>query len=110
MIEVDQLTSRLKQINGIESYLLLDRNGEILAHNIKNPDDLASMITIGGIGSEAIMPTIGCNHFRYLVFNRMSQRNFLVFPLRQALLGIQQISGTDDDDLPAEIIHCLEER
>ena len=108
MSKLQKFTNRLERINGVESFVLVRHGGEVVAHNFNSPDDLASMITICGIESRAIMQTIGFAQFRFLMFNRIDQRNFLVFFLDRYFLGIQQIAGTDNQRLSEEIYEFLQ--
>lgn len=108
MTKLEVFTNRIELISGVESFVLVQRNGEVVSHNINNPDDLASMVTICGIGSNAIMQTIGFSHFRHMMFNRMDRRNYLVFFLDRYFLGIQQVSGTDDQQLSVDIYNFIQ--
>lgn len=108
MIELEHLTEQIKLISGVESYALVRRNGEVVFHNLRDPDDLASMISISGIGADTIKRKIGFSQFRFLTFNRVDKRTFMIFFLNQYFLGIQQIAGSDDQRLAAEICRLLE--
>lgn len=108
MTKLEVFTNRIESVGGVESFVLVRQSGEIVTHNMKNPDDLASMVTICGIGSNAIKQTIGFSHFKHMMFNRIDQRNFLVFLLDRYLLGIQQVSGADDQQLTVEIYNFIQ--
>jgi len=103
MGDVAQITNQLEQINGIESYILVEQDGAVVAHNMKNHDEISSMVTICGIGSSAIMESIGFSRIKYLMLSRIDKRNFLVFLFDEYFLGVQQVSGTDGDQLSVEI-------
>jgi len=107
MTKLEVFTNQIGLISGVESFVLVQQSGEVVTHNMNNPDDLASMVTICGIGSNAIMQTVGFSHFRHMMFNRIDSRNFMVFFLDRYFLGIQQVSGTDDQQLSAEIYDFL---
>jgi len=108
MSKLELFTKQIGLINGVESYILVRRSGEIIADNTSNSEDLASMVTMCGLGASDIMQTIGFTQFKHLSFNRMGKRNFLLFFLNRYFLGIQQIAGTDDQQLATEISQLLE--
>lgn len=109
MTKLEVFSNRIELLSGVEGFVLVRRSGEVVTHNMKNADDLASMITICGIGANAVMQAIGFSQFRHLVLNRIDRRNFLVFFLDRYFLGIQQIAGTDDQQLAAEVYDFLQE-
>ena len=108
MSKLEIFTKQIGLISGVESYILVRRSGEIITHNMSNPEDLASMVTMSGLGASDIMQAIGFTQFNHLSFNRMGKRNFLLFFLNRYFLGIQQIAGTDDQQLATEISQLLE--
>jgi hypothetical protein len=108
MTKLEVFANRIELISGVESFVLVRRSGEVVTHNMKDPNDLASMVTICGIGSNAVMQTIGFSNLRHLSINRIDQRNFLVFHLDRYFLGVQQVAGTDDQKLAAEIYDFLQ--
>lgn len=109
MTKLELFTNRIELIRGVESFILVRRSGEVVTHNMKNPEEVASMVTICGIGASAIMQTIGFSQFRHLMFNRIEKRNFMIFFLDRYFLGVEQITGTDEQRLAAEINKFLEE-
>ena len=109
MTKLEIFSNRIELISGVESFVLVRRSGEVVTHNMKNPDDLASMVTICGIGANAVLHSVGFSQFRHLTLNRVDRRNFLVFFLDRYFLGIQQIAGTDDQQLAAEIYDFLQD-
>jgi len=108
MTKLEIFANRIELVSGVETFVLVRRNGEIVTHNMKTPDDLAAMVTICGIGSNAVMQTIGFSGLRHLSINRIDQRNFLVFYLDRYFLGVQQVAGTDGQRLAFEIYDFLQ--
>ena len=108
MTRLEVFANRIELISGVESFVLVRKSGEVVTHNMKNPEDLAAMVTICGIGSGAAMQAIGFSNFRFMMFNRVDQRNFMVFFLDRYFLGIQQIAGADDKQLSSEIYEFIQ--
>ena len=108
MSKLELFTKQIGLISGVEGYIIVRRSGDIITHNMSNPEDLASMVTMSGLGASDIMQTIGFTRFNHLSFNRMGKRDFLIFFLNRYFLGIQQIAGTDDQQLATEISQLLE--
>jgi len=103
MTRLEIFANRIALISGVESFVLVRRSGEIVTHNSKSADELAAMVTICGIGTNAVRQTVGFSEFRHLSFNRLGQRNFLLFTLDRYFLGVQQVAGTDAQHLATEI-------
>ena len=103
MTRLEVFANRIELISGVESFVLVRRSGEVVTHTMKSPDDLASMVTICGIATNAVKQTFGFTDFRHLSFNRLGQRNFLLFYLDRYFLGVQQVAGTDAQRLATEI-------
>ncbi len=109
MTRLEVFTNRIELIGGVESFVLVRRSGEVVTHNLRNPGELAAMVTICGIGANAVMQSIGFSHFRHLTINRVDRRSFLVFFLDRYFLGVQQVAGADDGRLARDVYDFLQD-
>lgn len=100
---MSNLVRAVADIEEIENYVLVGQNGEIIAPDIKNRDDIASLVTHCNLGASRIREIIGFSRLEQLTFNRIDNRNFFIFPAVDSHLGIQKIAGVDSERLAKEI-------
>lgn len=101
------VTHILNQFREIESFVMTTPDGDVVASDVNNPGEIASLVTLCGIGSEQIMESSGFARFNHLVLSRIENRNFLILPAGNNYLGIQQVSGTDSAELARQLTAAL---
>jgi predicted regulator of Ras-like GTPase activity (Roadblock/LC7/MglB family) len=93
MSSLQEFVGKITRVHGVRGYLLLRRDGQILAQNVRIADRLSAMIVVCSLSSESVMPATGLSRFRCLVLARGKKGKFLVFPAKQFFLLV--IEGPD---------------
>lgn len=93
MSSLQEFVDKITKVHGVRGYLLLRRDGQILAQNVRIADRLSAMVVICCLSCESVMPATGLSHFRYLVLARGKKGKLLVFPAEQFFLLV--IEGPD---------------
>ncbi|MFH2090912.1 MAG: roadblock/LC7 domain-containing protein [Pseudomonadota bacterium] len=75
---------KISKIPGVDHYILVDLQGEVIAHNIKDYQQIGPMISFCGKQSFSI----GKNRLKFLIFSRKSQKDLLIFPVGNYYLGV----------------------
>jgi hypothetical protein len=99
------LENRIRRINGIAQYLIVEENGNIAAHNMTAPEKTGEMIFFCGRSSH----DLGRNRFRFLVFSRKNKKNLFIFPAGRYYLGVIKDKNTDTTGLVRKLMNLLEE-
>ncbi len=76
--------NQIINIDGVDQYILVDNNNNIITHDIKNPGKLADIVITCGKNSYAI----GKTQFKYLIFSRTCKKNIFIFPVGNYYLGV----------------------
>jgi hypothetical protein len=70
MSSLQEFVGKITKVHGVRGYLLLRRDGQILAQNVRIADRLSAMIVVCSLSSESVMPATGLSRFRCLVLAR----------------------------------------
>ena len=108
MSAAERFANRIAQIKGVDHFVLTRQDGQIITHNMPNPEVLASVVTLGGYGAQAIQKTVGFSPFRYMVCTRPQSQNLIVFSLDKYFLGIRQKADTSQAELVGEVSRFLQ--
>ncbi len=90
MASAKEFVACLLGIEGVQSCMLMRKDGQLLHHNFEDPDTVSSLMIIAAMGAEGIKDKAGLSYFRHLVFARAGRNNLFVFPLGRYFLGIVQ--------------------
>ncbi len=99
-MSLQAFTDRLLRIDGVQHYIFVRGDGHILAHNVREPSALSSLIAFSGHSCDAIRPLIGTTGFHYITFSCTGRNHFYIFPVRRHFLGIIQ----HPDAYPPDVI------
>jgi predicted regulator of Ras-like GTPase activity (Roadblock/LC7/MglB family) len=108
MSAIERFAQRLSQFQGVEHFVLARNDGQLVTHNLSEPDDLASLVTLCGLNAQAIRKTIGFSRFRHLVCTNARQANLIIFPLDRYFLGIFKRTGANQAELIDEVSRFLQ--
>lgn len=104
MSNSERFTSILN-VPGVDQYILVDRTAKIIAHAMPEPQKMAEIVSACGFQSHAI----GKENFRYVVFSRENQDNFLIFPVGKYYLGVIKQKNVNNTALAENIIQFLKD-
>jgi hypothetical protein len=90
MATAREFVTRIGQIDGVGSCVLVREDGEILGHSMEDPDLYTALMILGGTSARGIMDKVGFSHCRHLSFNRDGKEHFHLFPIDKFYLGILQ--------------------
>ncbi len=96
-------TNRILQIEGVENFILMKEDGDIIAHNIntsqEDPESVSTVVLSTGLHSDNLKSIMGFTHFNCLKIVREKKENIFVFPLKNYFLGIFQDPKNDKNSL-----------
>ncbi len=101
---------RLLQIEGVNQYILIKNDGDIISHNVKidYSETLSSMIVFCCFSGDALKSDMGFSKFKYLILLRKSKEHLIVFPLKKFFLGILQHPDMSIPDLVDEVTQFID--
>jgi len=108
MSAAKRFAQRISEMNGVASFILTRNDGLVIVHNLADPDDFATTVTLAGTNALAIRKAIGFSQFRYLLFPHPQGEHLLVFSLDKYFLGVQQLGDCDQISLIEEISGYLQ--
>ena len=107
MSGVQRFANRIAQIKGVGNYIVSRNDGQIIIHNLENPEKVASLVTFGGFNVQTIQKTLGFSQFGYLIFIRPQNQNLIIFSLDKYYLGILQKIDSNQTQLIDEVSRFL---
>jgi len=107
MSGVQRFAKRIEQFKGVSNYIVARNDGQIIIHNLGNPEKLTSLVTFGGLNAQSIQKTLGFSEFGYLIFIRPQNQNLIIFSLDKYYLGIVQKVDSNQTQLIDEISRFL---
>ena len=95
---------QIARLSGVDQYILVDRQGKIAAHDIKNPERAARMVLTCGQNSSII----GKTRFKQIMFSRQNQKNIFIFPVGKYYLGVVKQKQIDNITLADNVGNFLD--
>ncbi|NOX33811.1 MAG: roadblock/LC7 domain-containing protein [Deltaproteobacteria bacterium] len=102
MAEIEEL-KQISRVKGVDQYIIVDQNGKLLAHDIKNPQKASAMVSSCGKNSFAI----GKTRLEYVVFSRENKKNIFIFPIGNYYLGVVKQKSINNIAMADNIIKFL---
>lgn len=103
MTASERFSNRISKIDGIKYFVLARRDGQVIANNLSDPDDLAAMTTLCGLKTEEIRATFGFSGFRLLTMTRTNQENLMLFKVDKYFLSVIHQADADPESLSGQI-------
>ncbi len=98
---------QLAGLDGVAHYLLVRRDGAVVAGNLETAVSLASTVVLSGISCEAMEKNVGGKRYSYMTIERESGEHLVIFSLGNYFLGVIQQSGNDSIQLIESVIAFL---
>ena len=109
MVSLQEFVGRITKVNGVRSYLIVRRDGQILSQNIRTAERVSAMVVMCGLSAESLMAAAGVSRFRCLVLARGKKEKLLLFPAKQFFLLVIEGPGIYTPDLLLDIEALLQE-
>ena len=94
---------QVPKIKGVARYILADRNGEVVIHNMKGYKNKGSLISFC---TEQAW-SIGRGKVHYLVFTRRSGEDLFIFPVGNYSLGVVKEKDIQTVELISSVLEFL---
>jgi hypothetical protein len=98
----------ISHMTGVARFVLVRNDGQVIIHNLADPDELATTITLAGTNVQEIQKASGFSPFKYLLFPHPLGEHLLVFALGKYFLGVRVQSDCDNNALIDEITAYLQ--
>lgn len=108
MAKINDLVTRILEVEGIKNYILVRDDGHTLSQNFQDIPALPSIVTFNGLNCEAFKPLMGLTHFRYLSYTWGNNNTLVIFPLGKYFLGISHQAETYTPDIVESIQQIIE--
>jgi hypothetical protein len=109
MVTVKDYTELLMAVDEVENYLLMRVDGQILAHNVADPDGLSSLLAITNLSIKKIQKSLGFHHFNHLFLKRDNQENLILLKIGSSVLGVIQKPNTACSELLSKLSQIQEQ-
>ncbi|HPR55957.1 MAG TPA: roadblock/LC7 domain-containing protein [Deltaproteobacteria bacterium] len=103
MAKVEELVNGIQKIQGLEGYILVKQDGQVVSHNVSNVERLSAMIAVSGSMGNTVKTELGASHFRYLMLARKTNEKLLVIPIESFILGVLQDPDAYTPDIVSKI-------
>jgi len=90
MASARQFIHHLTSIEGVRHCILLRSDGQLLDHNLPDPQGLASLMMLAALSAEGVKGKIGLSFFQHMVIGRENRENLLIFAFGRYYLGVVQ--------------------
>ena len=90
MATIEDLVNGIQKVQGLDGYIIVKQDGQVLSHNVANAEPLSALVVMGGLNSNIIKTDVGASLFKYLAIARKTNERLLVFPLGTFWLGLLQ--------------------
>jgi len=99
MASMQEFVGEISRVQGVKSYSVLRRDGQVLSHTVRIAERVAAMIVLCGLSAESVMTAAGLSGLRCLVLARGKKEKLLVFPTTQFFLLVIEAPGVYTPDL-----------
>jgi len=90
MATIEDIVNGIQKIQGLDGYVIVKQDGQVLSHNVANVEPLSALIVMGGLNGNVVKTDVGASLFKYLVVTRKTNEKLLVFPIGNCWLGLLQ--------------------
>lgn len=104
----ERFANKISVIKGVKHFVLARNDGQVVTHNLTEPDNLSSMTTLCGMYATQIKEALGFSTFEHMVLFRANEEHVLLFPLDRYFLGIVHHSGADQPELVERVTRFLQ--
>ncbi len=94
---------QIRDIQGVDEYILVNHKGQVMAHDIEQPEQVAKMVLVCAQNSWAIAKT----RLKYTIFSRKSKKDILIFPVGNFNLGVVKHQTMNDMIFASKVIQFL---
>ncbi|RMF44511.1 MAG: roadblock/LC7 domain-containing protein [Deltaproteobacteria bacterium] len=95
----ERFAARMAAIDGVKNFVLIRKDGQVITHNLEDPDELAALATLCGLQSEAIAGTLGFSQVERLCLRRAGGESLSLFRLDKYFVAVIQEPDCPLDDL-----------
>lgn len=91
MIDQETFANTILQVQGVDGFILVQRDGQILASKTDmsvKPQTLAAMMILSSQDCRALQSEMGFSRFQYLMFSCAPGSALYLFPVNDHLLGV----------------------
>ena len=99
MATIEDLVNGIHRIQGLDGYVIVKQDGQVLSHNVANVEGLSALIVMGGLNGNIVKTEVGASLFTHLVIARKTNERLLVFPVGNFWLGLLQRQDTYTPDI-----------
>jgi hypothetical protein len=113
MATLEDLVNGIQKIQGLDGYVIVKHDGQVLSHNVPNVEALSALVVMSGLNGHIIKSEVGASLFKHLVVARKTNERLLVFPIDNLWLGLLQRQDTYTPDIVNNVqsmIHGLRGR
>ncbi len=105
MATAQDFISKINQINGVDSCLLVKNDGTRIGNTCRadDPEIFADLMLISNTLADDITAKTGFSRCRHLSFSCQGSRQFYVFPIDNYLLGVIQADNAHAAEMLSEI-------
>lgn len=93
----------ISKVAGVDQYILVDKNGNIAAGAIENPQNAAGVIFACGQN----LYSLGKTRVKQVIFSMKNQKNLFIFPVGSYYLGVIKQTHINNADLADNIANFL---
>ena len=80
--------NKLAEVEGVESFIFVRRDGKVVAENMDNAVSMASTIVMSGLNCESMETLVKEKRYKYLSIERESGKDLIILSLGNFFLGI----------------------
>lgn len=93
----------LPRISGVAQYILVNRNGEVIIHNMKDYKNRGKLVSF--CAGQAVR--IGRDRLDYMEFSRQSGKHLFIFPVGNYSLGVIKQEDIQTVELVTGVLEFL---
>jgi len=110
MATIQDLVNGIQGIQGLDGYVIVRQDGQVLSHNVANVESLSALIVMGSLNGNIVKTEVGASLFKHFVVARKTNERLLVFSIGNLWLGLLQRKDTYTPDIVNKVqsmIHGL---
>lgn len=112
MIDQEAFANTILQVQGVDGFILVQKDGQILASKTDmsvKPQTLAAMMILSSQDCRALQAEMGFSRFQYLMFSHTPGSTLYLFPVNTHLLGVIRRKTGHDPVFVKSVVHFIQQ-
>lgn len=91
--------AKIAKVDGVKNFILIRKDGQVMTHNMENPEALSPFIVLCGLNADAIGVSLSLEQMTNITVTRENKEHLHIFPAGNYFAAVFQKSDAYTPDV-----------